>query len=134
MGSPMLELQKNNADRACQNALLLQQTNILMCKFQLLEKALPGVELSRILAGPPGLTRELPQLLYPDMAGPPGLIKEPVSNGSSGSTTCSLCDEVSSSHSGIEVDNETPFTQVIVKNLRHGFTRAKFLDFLHDVG
>merc|ERR1719254_457102 len=68
------------------------------------------------------------------MAGPPGLIKESVSNDSSASTTCSLYDDVSSSHSGSEVGNETPCTQVIVKNLRHDITRAKFLDFLHVVG
>jgi hypothetical protein len=132
--APMLELHQNNAQLACHNALLVQQNEILMRNFQYLEKARQGVDLNRILAGPPGLTREPLQPLWQTMAGPPGLTKEVVSNHSGDSTTCSLCDEVSSSHSEAEVGDEKAFTQVLIKNLRSDFTRAKFLDFLHAVG
>jgi len=56
-----------------------------------------------------------------------------VSNRSCESTTCSLCEELSSTHNESDVGDETPFTQVIIKNIRSDFTRAKFLDFLHAV-
>jgi hypothetical protein len=129
-----LELQKNSADLACQNALLLQQNDFLMRNFQHLEKACQGLQLNRILAGPPGLTREAPQPLWQPMAGPPGLTKELASNHSGGSTTCSLCDDANSTQSESESGDDKPFTQVVIKNLRHDFTRAKFLDFLRTAG
>jgi hypothetical protein len=134
ISSPVLELQMRNAELALHNALLAHQNDSMMCNWQHLERARQAVQLNRILAGPPGLTREPNQLLRLAMAGPPGLTKELVSNHADDSTTCSLCDEVSSTHSETQVVDEKPFTQVIIKHLRHDLTRAKHFDFLHAVG
>merc|ERR1719401_1727315 len=129
--SPLLEMHRNNAELAFHNAFLMQQNDIMMRNLQHLERSRQAVQRNQILAGPPGLTREPCQHLRPAMATPPGLTKELVSNHSDDSTTCSLCDEVSSTHSETQMGDEKPLTQVIIKHLRSDFTRETFLDFLH---
>merc|ERR1719265_687607 len=133
--SPVPELQKSTTELAQHNALLMQQNELLMRNFYHMEQVLQNVQLNCLLAGPPGLTMQPPQHpVWQVTASPRCMSKESVSNHSDDSTACSFGDEVRSARSASEGEDDKHFTQIIVKNLRSDFTRAKMLSFLEAVG